>query len=491
MKRKKAVAFLAVSGMAAMLLGCGSTLETGETVIVPKEETSAGTKGPKADAKEAGSTVQEAEKTGGKTGKAQGVMTGRIADQVNAPQTYQDSFSGRTVHVTADAAVIVPDAEGFRKKKVKPRPFVQEDYDAVIRVLLGGGKIWERDVEAMGGFGATKEELQIKMHGIKAEMAAGAKESDLYGDKDITYGETLAQLEKWIKDAPEEVVTVEKDATVRYEPGNDEKNVISGYVTADGIDYIVYLDNAMRDDWYWNRFMVEKPAEGGNYVPGTDADAKDASFSTEEIRRQAEALVAQLGLTEYGYAGEEYYISHGGGDFDGALKKANTGYCIHFTRQIDNIPVTYAKGEGLYGQGGDITWPAEYLDLIYDGNGFVCLDWDSPYTVEDVSDEYVFLLPFSDIQDVFQKMMVEKYGDAKKAEYHIDRVQLGYARVRKNGAETEGMMIPVWDFFGTEKIYIGGEGGTEANVIENKGAYESLLTVNAMDGTIVDKKLGY
>ncbi len=490
MKRKKVGTFLVACCMAAMLFGCASTFETGETVIVPKAEAATGNKGLGTD--HAGTAAQEAEKSAGGAEKGQSGTAGKIADQVKAPQTYQDTVSGGNVRVTVDAAVVVPDADGFRKKRVKPRAFTQQDYDTVNNALLGGGKLWDRDVEAMGGIGVTKEELQRKIDWIKAEMAAGAKESDLYGDKDVTYGETLAQLEGWIKDAPEKVVTAEKDTTVRYEPGNDAGNRISGYVTADGIDYMVWLDNSMRDGWYWNRFTVEKPGEGGNYVQGTDEDAKDASFSTQEIRKQAETLVAKLGLTEYGYAGEEYFISHGGEDADGTSKKADTGYCIHFTRRIDSIPVTYATGEGMYGKAGDVSWPAEHLNLIYDESGVVCLDWESPYEIEDVSDEYVFLLPFSDIQDVFKKMVVEKYRDLERAEYHIDRVQLGYMRVRKNGTETEGLMIPVWDFFGTGKVYVGGvENTAGGNAIESIWAYESLLTVNAMDGSIVDKKLGY
>src|SRR5699024_11051478 len=66
-----------------------------------------------------------------------------------------------SVHV--DAAVTVPDAEGFRLKKVSSRSFTQADSDAVSRVLLDGGALLDdgvlRERETMPGRAAYSVSL--------------------------------------------------------------------------------------------------------------------------------------------------------------------------------------------------------------------------------------------------------------------------------------------------------------------------------------------
>ena len=51
----------------------------------------------------------------------------------------------------------------------------------------------------------------------------------------------------------------------------------------------------------------------------------------------------------------------------------------------------------------------------------------------------------------------------------------------------EGKLIPVWDFFGSRDIYQ--DGGTEPYTEDQ--ANMSFLTVNAMDGTIIERNRGY
>ena len=55
-------------------------------------------------------------------------------------------------------------------------------------------------------------------------------------------------------------------------------------------------------------------------------------------------------------------------------------------------------------------------------------------------------------------------------------------RVKEKNVGDSGVLVPVWDFFGTQAfddITIGQDG------------YQSLLTINAVDGSIIDRDLGY
>ena len=59
-------------------------------------------------------------------------------------------------------------------------------------------------------------------------------------------------------------------------------------------------------------------------------------------------------------------------------------------------------------------------------------------------------------------------------------------RVMEKGNVMEGTMVPVWDFFGRETVTQGDD-----EVYTYGGSFDSWLTINALDGTIIDRDLGY
>lgn len=60
-------------------------------------------------------------------------------------------------------------------------------------------------------------------------------------------------------------------------------------------------------------------------------------------------------------------------------------------------------------------------------------------------------------------------------------------RVKEQNAEGSGLIIPVWDFFGSYYRSDDPEGTTP----QGSDGYESLLTINAIDGSIIDRSSGY
>lgn len=62
----------------------------------------------------------------------------------------------------------------------------------------------------------------------------------------------------------------------------------------------------------------------------------------------------------------------------------------------------------------------------------------------------------------------------------VESITFGYTRVLMKDAPTRYMMVPVWDFFG----YFEASGA-------NKAEDYSLLTINAIDGSVIDREYGY
>lgn len=466
----KKYALLPVCLAAALLAGCGSRVQTEEQIVVSKE------------------TKEKAQQQ-----ESEGEITGGIQEQVQAPERLQDSFGDDKVSVKVDAPVFVPEAEGFKTKKVKSRVFVQEDYDLVSKVLFGGGALWNRD-ETGDSNGFTRAEIEERIELLEKERASGTEGSEMYGGKEINCTEQIANWKKMLEAAPEEILKKEVPAVVPYKENGNE-NYLIGNVTAENQDYFVSLDNNLNSDWRWIRFEVSRAESGGNFMEVQDAelDGSNLPGMKEEIQKKAEELASQLGFEDFISAGGEYFANFSSDErLGGALKQENVGYGIHFTRTLDGIPVTFTKQAGTSIEQDIPSWPYESLTIIYDEKGLVSFLWEDPYEIENLSEDYVFLLPFSDIWQTAGEMLLKKYGDKYdkldwKQELEIDEVRLGYMRIREKGNPTEGTMVPVWDFFGSRTM---GTLEKENNYTE-EGPFESWLTINAMDGTVVDRDFGY
>jgi CheY-like chemotaxis protein len=122
------------------------------------------------------------------------------------------------------------------------------------------------------------------------------------------------------------------------------------------------------------------------------------------------------------------------------------------------------------------------------------MTYSNPYTIGNIKTENLNLLSFSEVMKIYEKMMLVTNADNMQYEnsraYNIDRIVLGYARIYEPSTDAHtGIMIPVWDFFGSMTSESEYNGETESNT--SKDPNESFLTINAVDGSIINRNLGY
>lgn len=489
--KKRKTAFWAAVGMAVIMsmTGCNSGKQTTELLVTPKEE-------EQAAAGLAGNGQQTGE--GIKSNASVSGAENGIAGQVQAPDRYETDFSKGAINVHVDAEVIVPKAAGFKLYKVSGRPFSQEDYNSVKHVLLKDASLWERAYDEMGECnGFIRSEIAAEIAELKEQAAEKGEDSPVTA-KDETYEEKIEEWEAMLEAAPEEAPIAVIEDSVPYVQTNNgqkayEENSLSGYATVDGEEFYVDMDNRWQDNWKWTRFTIESVERGigdGYINPQKDGNVIPASLSKDEVRQKAAALIEEMGFTDFEPAGEEYFRQYAADEATGEIIEGTVGYGIHFTRTLDGIPVTYTHEMGTAGN-GDIIWPYERLDMIFDERGLTDFFWWNPYVLEKQSDDFVFLMPFSDIQDIFEEMILKKYeplteGGDITVWFSIDEIRLGYMRIREGEEAQEGTMVPVWDFIGTQCLTY-----TDGSELAYAFPYESWLTVNAMDGTIIDRDLGY
>jgi hypothetical protein len=170
--------------------------------------------------------------------------------------------------------------------------------------------------------------------------------------------------------------------------------------------------------------------------------------------------------------------------------KLPTAYIVRYVRRVNEAPITYTGDTGTRIEDEEMyatPWAYEAINVIIDDKGIVEFYWTSPYTNPEIITEDTNLLPFSDIQNTFEKMVMVKYSYVEEGVLQLDinSVRLGLMRVTNPEQRDSGLLIPVWDFFGAITM-----------VPDNGDPYlfsgiDSLLTINAVDGSIIDRGLGY
>ena len=132
----------------------------------------------------------------------------------------------------------------------------------------------------------------------------------------------------------------------------------------------------------------------------------------------------------------------------------------------------------------------EIFGTLYNGE-VVKLQWNSPFTVLSVENENVPLLPFERIMEIFKRQVfMSVYCDqGHPITYKITAIQFSYMRVQIKDSD-DYYLLPVWDFTG---YMIHDWQMSPGDMAVSRGFFHSMsiLTINAVDGSILDRFLGY
>ena len=133
-------------------------------------------------------------------------------------------------------------------------------------------------------------------------------------------------------------------------------------------------------------------------------------------------------------------------------------------------------------------WFYEVLEFMVNDSGIISMNWSAPLEIGEVQVQDSTLLPFSDIQSTFENMMHITYEAQTKQiegiECHISDIRLEMMRIGEQGSIENGLLVPVWNFYGQE-VWQYGEGQTK------EYAYQVLLCINAIDGSVINPYKGY
>ena len=193
-------------------------------------------------------------------------------------------------------------------------------------------------------------------------------------------------------------------------------------------------------------------------------------------------------------------------------KSGQCGYRVNCVRAVAGVSGLYLGHMRSGGISVDVSgfaprWMYEVISVCIDEQGVYELSWYAPLAVKETVLEQTNLLPFDEILKRFRyqiwieekpwlildESLVVESDYPSDMRVKITRVKLGLQRVMEKNKFDSGLLVSVWNFYGTAVT-------TRTNVKTRETYEEShynyasdspFLSINAIDGSIIDLFRGY
>lgn len=452
-----------------------------------------------------------------------------LAESLGAPEHYKKESiyeDGRLI-VDTDADIFIPEADSVNTYTVSAKEMNQELIDTVTKAFFEGDKIYQ-------GYSYhvwSKEDLQKQITMLKRYKSEGNLDpyehgTDENGNPQYDIDAQIARYEEELKTAPEkrEKEEVTPALNLEYWNGKGAERVrdvdvdhFSGVAETENgiydytIDYVLKPDIVFTitknkedllpdpmefSDWTEGEFVLEQK-ESENYIPQESIEEM-LHISYEDAEKIAKEKIEKLGL-DLSISHWDYSIfCHGD---QGATKEGmlDAGYEFQFARCLEGVPVTYelSFGGGLEDMDSTLEpWGYERCSIIVGDDGIQKMTLINPYDIGEIQTENVKLMDFDSIVKIYEQMMEVSNADIvnyeAKRTYHIRNIKFGYTRIYDPAADNDtGLLVPVWDFFGGFDSEMSEEDGGYTRQDSGERSSQSFMTINAIDGSVIDRSLGY
>ena len=191
-------------------------------------------------------------------------------------------------------------------------------------------------------------------------------------------------------------------------------------------------------------------------------------------------------------------------------------YELEYTRTVNGVPVALLYDAITNDTGEYETWEYERLWLTMDANGLMMMRWNGAMEIAKTVSEQPALLPFTSVMDCFRTMaLVANSGYEDVAQFvrmldvdgspvvganpegaevvarvssvtlNITKIALSYVRVQSG---SDYYLVPAWNFTGNVDVL--DENGNPFYE-DDQSLERPLLTINAIDGSVIDVAQGY
>ncbi len=418
-----------------------------------------------------------------------------LEQQAGQYEIWQETLKFNAGSVLIDAAVVRPDVSAIPVLDVVPHEFTPEEAQRLVDLFMQGQPIYEYQ-NAFTKEDCTEEILKMQAELQEAESGGGEYKTEAARLSAISMlKDSIEYLEELYEQAPAAKAGL-TPATVEFKEAEDP---LSEYtrgmsIQADlGKDEPAWLTISMTDDNYDNTVWFNNGEQRN--APYTELDATETlsgqNITLKAAQAEAESLLRDIGIEAVQLSSSKVLV-----DVTDIADKANYPsalsdpdrekfYVLCYAPVYYGVPVTNVPScSGMLSDDTatfNFIWIREQIEIKMDDSGIVRFVWTSPGEVTGVVNSNVQLIDFKTIKERFRDQIAyEKEWNAPGSRFKItiNKIQLGYMRVRVKDKDAH-RLLPVWDFIGDWDTGSQVESGT------------SFMTINAIDGSVIDTELGY
>ena len=417
-------------------------------------------------------------------------------EAINKHVSMEQQINDR-VKIVVDAEVNIPTYDKIPLVRVSPANFTEEHLQRLLGEVAGDNPVYYKTAKGTSIW--SKEELQEMLLSLRAYL-----QND---ELDATTKHHLEHSIDFVEGCYKG--SINKSEEKPYDGGITAVDNSSLYDTMTHLKIYLGKNQAAKVDMAQSRnntkcylqFRNEDYAAGYNtYEPydGTEAERIDATY--DECRNMAEDFVKVLDGPDTNMTLYSSKIGYVIGTFSGyTMETSPQAYSFSFGREYNGV---VAKQLGFLQTNDNVDYAksiqTEAIKVVIDNDGIWSVSWQNYSKKIETVAEDVPLMDFGSINSIFEDYCRYKFTWVKQYDnvpddavvtININRVELNLMITPERDDLNNCIMLPVWDFIGdiTYDYEQTGDDGEFYSGEENI----AILTINSIDGSIIDREQGY
>lgn len=417
----------------------------------------------------------------------------------DAPATWSETIENSDVTYNIDATVVVPDVTKYPIIEVEPTYFDYTVLDSIVQKIVRNGTMCIEDTKLMTK-ASYQDEINMRLNGIKS---VDSNHSDFSEEQKVAYIDRLQREIESLMDlynaAPDKPPSMSISSLVEMRNQSGEYIRSVNVYSEDGsANYQLNLSDPTsdpREAAFRTGFRGAYDVAQAAFVPQVKRMYPYIDLDDVRVEEVAVALMQQIGLSD---VFSFNYIRQTQGDPTGEAAVFTKIYCG--VQETYAIPINAVKPME-YGVSWEPEWVEVYLD---EGYNVRFINWLHPSVMGNIVNENVALLSFEQVQGIIRDTLRYYVPDfplwdgVQHRTLVIERIVLGMMRVKVADSADDYVLIPVWDCFGYIIDHYASQDTSEYVLDQNnnatvdeRGGVGSFFTINAIDGSIIDRRLGY
>lgn len=417
------------------------------------------------------------------------------------------------ISLNIDAAVYQPSVSNIPVATVELHRFTQNELDDAVTALAGEAKFLNANILTKGRL----DELIIRIKQNQNDL-----NSDLAKSNDI---KTITELHACAEKEIERLQLLYEDAA------DDESECLIDYIDATTDSAVLYVYNndnnstPVRISYHNTDSSVSLRyinfGDNNESRPFTDLAGRphgelynsekqyDIGISYEEAKTAALNALSEMNVSNM-IIGETYITYDPVYPFNRA-NMVPKYYVFCFHRIVNNVIIDNSYfSEGVKSDiDSDVQYSKplgnEWLRMWVGSTGIVQFEWNNPLSVSEILNDSVELslsmeaaISAMETQSFIQ--YADMYGNtADNVLININKITLSLGGIVYKGHPGQYIVVLVWDFYGDVIITSDDKFPARANLRKTgndneytiNNPFNSIMTINAIDGTIISREQGY